>query len=253
MRFDGIKRIYGLGSERIEQAHVLVVGLGGVGSWAVEALARSGIGALTLADPDEVCVSNINRQIQAMEGTIGQSKTDALAHRVRLIHPECRVSVVQKFINETNIETLIDDDFDYVIDAIDGVMPKAGLIAHCHNRNLPLITCGGSGGKRDPSQIQVVDLADTCHDRLLAFVRKKLRHVFKFPATGPFQIPCVYSPEPVVWPEEKACAEPKENDLLAEAGAKLNCDGRLGALTFVTGAFGFHAAAHVVNALVEQK
>ncbi len=253
MRFDGVKRVYGDAADRLQAAHVLVVGLGGVGSWAAEALARSGIGALTLADPDEVCVSNINRQIQALDHTVGQSKVDVLVERIRAIHADCRISGVRKFINESNIDELLSEPYDFVVDAIDGVMPKAGLIARSRKRGIPVVTCGGSGGKRDPAQIRIIDLADTYNDRLLAFVRKKLRHVFEFPDKGPFGVPCVFSPEPVVWPEADDCTvDADENPLMLEAGSSLNCDGRLGALTFVTGTFGFHAAAHVVNTLTSQ-
>lgn len=251
MWFQGIERVYGEQARVLREAHVLVVGLGGVGSWAVEALARSGVGALTLVDPDDVCVSNINRQIQALHHTVGRGKIEALQERIKAINPDCRITAIRTFVNERTMDSLWTDACDYVIDAIDGVMPKAGLIAACHARGIPVITCGGSGGKCDPSQIRVVDLADTYHDRLLAFVRKKLRHVFKFPATGPFGVPCVFSPEPARAVNGCAAAEAGEDDWTADAGSRLNCDGRLGALTFVTGSFGFHAAAHVVNALTQ--
>jgi tRNA threonylcarbamoyladenosine dehydratase len=250
MRFDGVQRIYGMGMARLESAHVCVVGLGGVGSWAVEALARSGVGTLTMADPDAVCVSNVNRQIQALDPHIGRLKVDVLAERIQAIAPECRVHRVAQFINEETMPSLLAAGFDYVIDAIDGVMPKAGLIAGCRRAGIPVISCGGSGGKSDPAAIRVVDLAQTYNDRLLAFVRKKLRHVFQFPATGPFSVPCVFSPEPVACP--LSCTPPpSDNPLLAEAGSRLNCDGRLGALTFVTGTFGFRAAAEVVHSLAK--
>lgn len=252
MRFAGVERIYGGGVTALRAAHVLVVGLGGVGSWAVEALARSGMGALTIADPDEVCVSNINRQLIALDDTVGHTKADVMMRRIQAIAPDCRINSVRRFINEHNSRDLFVEPFDYVVDAIDGVMPKAGLIAQCRERGIPIITCGGSGGKRDPSQIRVVDLGETYNDRLLAFVRKKLRHVFGFPARGAFGVPCVFSPEPAAGSVPDGCASDapaSENPLWAEAGSGLNCDGRLGALTFVTGTFGFHAAAHVINTL----
>lgn len=251
MRFDGITRMYGdEGAARLRQAYVLIVGIGGVGSWVAEALARSGIGGITLADPDEVCVSNINRQIQALDGTVGRMKVEVMAERLRAIAPDCDIRQVPKFINESSIEALFDGPCDYVADAIDGVMPKAGLIARSCQAGIPIVTCGGSGGKCDPSLISVMDLAATYNDRLLAFVRKKLRHVFDFPATGPFGVPCVFSPEPARWPKaDESCVPETENPLAEEAGSSLNCDGRLGALTFVTGVFGFHMAAHIVNAI----
>ena len=254
MQFDGVTRIYGVAAHKLTVAHVLVVGIGGVGSWAVEALARSGVGALTLADPDDICLSNLNRQLPALRSTVGQLKVEAMAARIRDINPDCRVTCFPRFANARTFANLLDTPYHYVIDAIDGVMPKAGLIARCRERGLPVITCGGSGGKTDPGAVQVVDLAATRDDRLLAFVRKKLRGVFGFPANGPFGVPCVFSPEPVCWPAADECGAGSDSDdagpLLAEAGARLNCDGRLGALSFVTGTFGLRAAAHVVNQLV---
>lgn len=253
MNFHGIRRIYGNGASSLAAAHVLVVGVGGVGSWTVEALARSGIGSLTLADPDDICQSNLNRQLQALQHTIGQVKIEVLAARIRAINPDCQVHLFPRYVNERTIDPLLQADYAYVVDAIDGVMPKAGLIARCRQRNMPVVCCGGSGGKCDPGAIQVADLADTYHDRLLAFVRKKLRHVFGFPAAGPFGIPCVFSPEPVrTAPATERRPSPNpaaDNPLAAEAGSRLNCDGRLGAVSFVTGSFGLRAAAHVVNEL----
>jgi tRNA threonylcarbamoyladenosine dehydratase len=250
MRFDGIQRIYGPHTARLSQAHVAVVGVGGVGSWVVEALARSGIGRLTLIDPDDVCVSNTNRQIQALTEHVGRAKVDVLAERIASIHPDCQCTPRRAFFREATATELLDGAYDYVVDAIDGVMPKAGLIARCVQQGIPVITCGGSGGKRDPAQIRIIDLADTYNDRLLAFIRKKLRHVFDFPAEGSFGVPCVFSPEPALWPAPDTCNSPTP-DWAAAAGSALNCDGRLGALTFVTGTFGFHAAAHVVNHLTQ--
>ncbi len=252
MKFTGITRIYGNRTQRLATAHVLVVGVGGVGSWTVEALARSGIGSLTLADPDDICRSNLNRQLQALHDTIGQVKIEVLAARVRAINPDCQVHLFPRYVNERTIEPLLQSDFAYVVDAIDGVMPKAGLIARCRQHNIPVVCCGGSGGKCDPGAIRVADLADTYHDRLLAFVRKKLRHVFHFPATGPFGVPCVFSPEPVRTAPTTECPQPAvhaDHPLADEAGSRLNCDGRLGAVSFVTGSFGLRAAAHVVNEL----
>jgi tRNA A37 threonylcarbamoyladenosine dehydratase len=246
-RFGGIERLYGTGSlGRLARAHVCVIGLGGVGSWAVEALARSGMGALTLVDADDVCVSNVNRQLHAMSGAIGRSKAEVLAERVHAIQPACRVSPVKEFFRKENAERMLATPFDFVIDAIDGVTPKAHLIASCKERKLNVITCGGSGGKRDPQQIRVKDLATTHTDRLLFFVRKKLRHQYGFPAKGPFGVPCVHSAEHVFI--APGCHDDAADDPFA-GGTKLNCEGGLGAAAFVTGAFGFQAAAYVVNAV----
>lgn len=248
MRFAGIERVFGEAAHRIRKAHVLIVGLGGVGSWVAEALARTGIGTLTLVDPDDICVSNINRQVHALDSTVGVRKIEVMAARIRDISSDCHVRRLPTYVNESTLETVLDLPYDYVVDAIDGVMPKAGLIAGCMQRQLPIVTCGGSGGKINPALIQTVDLALTHNDRLLAFIRKKLRHVFDFPSDGPFGIPCVFSPEPVRWPTSRDCL-PSDNPLLAEAGSKLNCDGRLGALCYVTGTFGFHLAAVVITSL----
>ncbi|HEY8240115.1 MAG TPA: ThiF family adenylyltransferase, partial [Kiritimatiellia bacterium] len=182
----------------------------------------------------------------ALDGTIGRPKADVLAERVRAINAACRVTVVKSFYRTTNSDELLQPAFDYVIDAIDGVTPKAHLIASCKQRGLRVITCGGSGGKRDPQQIRIKDLATTHTDRLLFFVRKKLRHEYGFPAKGPFHVPCVHSPEHVF--VAAGCHDDATDDPFT-GGTKLNCEGGLGAATFVTGAFGFHAAGHVVNEL----
>ena len=251
-RFDGIKKLYGAESaRRISRAHVLVVGLGGVGSWAVEALARSGIGALTLIDGDDVCVSNINRQLHALDGTIGKRKVDVMAERVKAIHPKCRVTAVPEFFKRETVEKHLAEKFDFAMDAIDGVSAKATLIGECRARGIPVITCGGAGGKIDPSRIQIADLAETNSDRLLFFVRRKLRKHYGFSRDGEkFGVPCVYSTEEIRLPEGDSCAaEPREDDeaIFGDAQARLACDGRLGSSTFVTGIFGFIAAGYIVN------
>ena len=245
-RFAGLGRLYGPGAARLAAAHVLVVGVGGVGSWAAEALARSGLGTLTLLDGDDVCASNVSRQVQALDGAIGRPKVEALAERLRAIHPGGRVHAVAEFFRIATADRLLAGPFDYVIDAIDAVTPKAALIAGCRARGWPVVTCGGAGGKRDPAQVRVEDLARTENDRLLFFLRKKLRSRFGFPSRGKFHVPCVCSPEPVFWPT--GCPVPNDEDALTGA-APLNCDGRLGAACFLTGVFGFHAAAVVVNAI----
>lgn len=253
-RFDGLRKLYGIdGAARLTRAHVLVVGLGGVGSWAVEALARSGIGALTLIDPDDVCVSNVNRQLHALDGSIGKRKVDVMADRVRLIHPRCRLTLFAEYFRLATVDRHLAERYDFAIDAIDGVTAKATLIGTCRERGIPVITCGGAGGKVDPLRVQIADLADTSYDRLLMFVRKKLRRLYKFPAVGrKFGVPCVFSPEEIILPTGDACAaEPREEDdaLFGDAQARIACDGRLGSSTFVTGVFGFAAAGHVVKTL----
>ncbi len=245
VRFNGIRQIYGKSADSIFSAHVLVVGLGGVGSWTVEALARSGIGALTLLDGDEVCVSNVNRQIHALDGSIGRPKAEVLAERVRAIHPDCRVSVLPEFFSASTLDRHLAAPYDYVVDAIDGVTNKTLLIAACRDRGLPLVVSGGAGARRDPTQVRVGDLSESYNDALLAFVRKRLRQQFGFPRKGKFRIRCVYSPELVPRPVSEACSA--EGDGLFGASPRLNCEGGLGALAFVTGTFGFLAAAEAIR------
>ena len=166
-RFGGIGRLYGKeGLERIRSAHVCVVGLGGVGRWAVEALARSGIGALTLVDLDDVCISNVNRQLHALVGELGQPKVEVMARRVRAINPDCVVHPLQAFFLKSNADEMLQTRFDYVLDAIDSPSRKCVLIAKCRERGIPIIASGAAGGRRDPAAVEVMDLAFSSRDRL---------------------------------------------------------------------------------------
>jgi len=243
-RFAGIARLYGAeGLARLRDAHVAVIGLGGVGSWSVEALARSGVGALTLVDLDEVCVSNMNRQLHALENTVGQLKAEALAARIRLIHPDCRVTVLPTFFKKANAEEILATRYDYVIDAIDGVAHKARLIGMCKQKGIPVITCGAAGGKTDPAAVTIRDLTETIYDPLMAFIRKRLRKWFQFPrGDRKFGMPCVFSTEQVAGTPPVACD-------IREPGVRANCDYGLGAAAHVTGTFGLVAAGYVVNAI----
>jgi tRNA A37 threonylcarbamoyladenosine dehydratase len=250
-RFAGIARLYGReGLAKLRAASVCVVGIGGVGAWAAEALARSGVGALTLVDLDEVCASNINRQLHALTQTVGRAKVAVMAERIQAINPDCRVTGEQKFFNEQTAAELLAPGFDYVLDAIDSVTNKVLLLACCRQKNLPAVACGAAGGRRDGTQVRTADLATVSHDRLLAEVRKKLRKEFQFPADGaPMGVECVFSAEPPVFaqPDGSVC----ENRALTDEGTRLNCDGGLGSATFVTGAFGFAAAGIVVRRIAE--
>jgi tRNA threonylcarbamoyladenosine dehydratase len=247
-RFGGVRRLFGnKGQERLRRAHVCVVGLGGVGSWAVEALARSGVGALTLVDLDDVCVSNVNRQIHALDGELGKPKVEALARRVRAINPGCAVHPIQAFFLKSNAAEILQTRFDYVFDAIDSPARKCLLIAQCRERAIPVITTGGSAGRRDPTAVQVTDLAFSSHDRLLQEIRKKLRTRHGFPrGDRPFGVECVISPEPVIYPAKDGtvCAAP-----VADADLRLDCDSGFGTVSFVTGTFGFVAAARIVQSI----
>jgi tRNA A37 threonylcarbamoyladenosine dehydratase len=251
-RFGGIARLYGKsGLEKLRAAHVCVVGIGGVGTWSAEALARSGVGALTLVDLDEVCASNINRQLHALTDTVGRAKVEVMAERIRAINPDCRVRAEQQFFNEQTADDLLAARFDFMLDAIDSVSNKVLLLARCRENNLPVIACGGAGGRRDGTQIRTADLAKVTHDRLLAEVRKKLRKDFQFPLDGsPMGVECVFSAEAPVFaqPDGSVC----ENRATREEGTRLNCNGGLGSATFVTGAFGFAAAGIITQRIVER-
>ena len=246
-RFGAIQRLFGnQGLQRLQAAHVCVVGIGGVGSWAVEALARSGLGALTLVDLDEVCIGNVNRQIHALDGTVGRAKAEVMAERIRGINPDCRMNAHIKFFTESSADELLAPGFDFVIDAIDNVTNKTLLLAGCRERGRPVVSCGGAGGRRDASQVRVADLANVTHDRLLAEVRKRLRKFHHFQSEGrEMGVECVFSPELPVFAQGDGTV--CETPTAAEEGTRLNCNGGLGSATFVTGTFGFVAAGLVVR------
>lgn len=252
-RFGGILRLYGKdGQERLRQAHVCVVGIGGVGSWAVEALARSGIGRLTLVDLDDVCISNVNRQLHAVTGEFGKPKVEVMAGRVQLINPDCIVLAQQMLFTASTAESLLAPNYDCVLDAIDQTSMKALLIARCRDRKLPVVTTGGAGGRRDPTSIRVDDLARSTHDGLLSATRKLLRDEHDFPRDPKqnFGVACVFSAEAQVFPTAngEVCEQPEPGSRL-----RLDCRSGYGTATFVTGAFGFAAAAQVVKTLTGSK
>jgi tRNA A37 threonylcarbamoyladenosine dehydratase len=249
-RFGGIGRLYGTeGLERIRRAHVCVVGLGGVGSWAVEALARSGIGALTLVDLDDVCISNVNRQLHALDGELGKPKVEVMARRVRAINPDCVVHPLQAFFLKSNAQEILQAGFDYMLDAFDSPSRKCVLIAQCRERSIPVITSGAAAGRRDPTSVEVIDLAFSSHDRLLQEVRSMLRTRHGFPrGQHAFGVECVLSRERVVYPKKDGlvCAAPgPEQDL------RIDCDTGFGTASYVTGTFGFVAASRIIQRIVE--
>ncbi|ALK99007.1 sulfur acceptor protein CsdL [Massilia sp. WF1] len=248
-RFGGIARLYGERAlERFRQAHVCVIGVGGVGSWIVEALARSAIGRLTLIDLDNVAESNINRQIQALSSTIGMPKIEALKQRIALINPYCEVELVEDFIDPDNIPQMVGSGrFDYVVDAIDSVKAKAALIAHCRDQAIPLIVIGGAGGQTDPTKIEVRDLARTEQEPLLKKVRKVLRAQYGF-ARGEknkYHIDAVFSMEPLRYPEAGDACEIDANSITG-----LNCAG-FGSSMVVTATFGMVAAGQILRKLAD--
>jgi len=244
-RFGGIERLYGAGAlARIAAAHVTVVGIGGVGSWAAEALARSGIGRLTLIDLDHVAESNINRQVHALGATLGAAKVVAMRERILAISPDCAVATVESFVDEQNPATLV-PVCDAVIDAIDQVRAKAALIAHCRRAGIRIVTTGGAGGRSDPTRIELADLARTTQDALASRVRARLRKEHGFPRDPKkkFGVDCVFSPEPL------RRAAGADSCAAFDAGAGLNCAG-YGSSVAVTGAFGFAAAARVLAGIL---
>lgn len=252
VRFAGLARLFGPQAlNRLVHAHVAVVGLGGVGSWAVEALARSGIGRLTLIDLDEVCLSNVNRQLPALDGTIGRFKAEVLAERVTAIHPACKVEPKVEFFTDSSAQRLLDAGFDGVIDAIDALGNKARLIAECRRRKVDVIACGAAGGRLDPTRLRVCDLAEASHDALLAQLRKTLRRQHGFPGAGMASgVACVHSTEAPRRPEDAGCPTPDLGPGTGEGPLKLGCEWGYGSAAFVTGAFGLAAAGWMIRRLI---
>jgi tRNA A37 threonylcarbamoyladenosine dehydratase len=252
-RFGGVERLYGAGAlARAMAAHVVVVGIGGVGSWAAEALARSGLGRLTLIDLDHLAESNINRQIHALGSTLGAAKVLAMRERILAINPGCMVHPVEEFIDERNPATLI-PACDAVIDAIDHVRAKAALIAHCRRAGIRIVTTGAAGGRTDPTRIEITDLSRTTQDALASKVRALLRKDYGFPREPKkkFGVDCVFSPEQVRRPiGTDSCAVAGDTaDEAIDPAAGLNCAG-YGSSVAVTASFGFAAAARVLAGIL---
>ncbi len=243
VRFAGTRRLFGEdGLERLGNACVAIIGVGGVGSWAVETLARTGVGNLTLIDGDVVVESNINRQIQATGSTLGKPKVLALAERIALINPDCLVEPVHDFVRPENLDALVGNKkFDFVIDAIDSVRDKTALIAYCKEKSIPLVTVGSAGGQMDPTQIDICDLSRTQQEPLLAKVRKRLRSQYGFTRNpkNKFGIDAVYSLEPVKYPENAGIESKTTIPGLNPAG--------FGTTMAVTAGFGLAAASYVLR------
>ncbi len=253
-RFGGVGRLLGMQAlECLSRAHVAVVGIGGVGSWTVEALARSGVGRLTLVDLDDVCVTNTNRQLPALAGTIGRPKVEVLTERVREINPSCGVRAVSEFFTQQSAERLLAGDFSCVVDAIDVLANKCLLIGAARSRGFPVVTIGGAGGKRDVDRIQRGDLGEAFSDELLRQVRKRLRRDHGF-ARGTekgkmvFGVRCVWSSEQRVYPlSDGTCALEPEG---REGSLRMDCAGGFGAGVWVTGSLGFAAAQEAVEQIL---
>jgi tRNA A37 threonylcarbamoyladenosine dehydratase len=255
-RFDRTLRLVGAGGlDRLRRAHVMVIGCGGVGSWAAEAVARSAVGRITLIDFDTVCLRNFNRQLQAVEGTVGRQKVKVLAERLRLINPHARVDGVARPFSETTHAELMADRPDFVIDAIDHITAKCFLINYCRAGSLPFISSTGSGGRMDPTQVRVTDLGRTELDPLARAIRKILKSKYGFPRKGDFGVRAVCSLEPPMDPgpgaEQITCGSA---DCPNSSGAEFErCVKRsvvVGTAAFVTGAFGFACAAEAVRHII---
>lgn len=256
-RFDRMGRLIGdAAMEKLFRSHVMVVGVGGVGSWAAESLMRSGLGKITVIDFDEVCVTNANRQLHALQGLVGKKKVSVMAERLRKINPQAEVVEHVMFYNAENSELLLKDRPDFVVDAIDNLTAKSHLIATCKKMNIPVITSAGAGARLDPLSVKLADLAETHSDPLAHQLRKILRTRHEFPREGQFGVPCVFSDETPMMPEElnydngegfKCVCPQGQNNLHS-------CDRRnviYGTASFVTGNFGLVMASHIVRELVK--
>ncbi|CDL82236.1 conserved hypothetical protein [Xenorhabdus szentirmaii DSM 16338] len=250
-RFSGTARLYGQKALSLfARSHVCVVGIGGVGSWAAEALARTGIGAITLIDMDDVCVTNTNRQLHTLVQNVGLPKTEVIAERIRSINPECRVTCIDDFVTPDNVAEMMSVEFSYVVDAIDSIRPKAALLAYCRRYKIPVVTTGGAGGQLDPTQIQVVDLAKTVQDPLAAKLKERLKSDYRVVKNGKGKlgIDCVFSTEQLVYPQSDGtvCAAKST----AEGAKRMDCASGFGAATMVTATFGFVAVSHALKKMV---
>ncbi|HEY8569767.1 tRNA cyclic N6-threonylcarbamoyladenosine(37) synthase TcdA [Microbulbifer sp.] len=256
-RFGGIARLYGTTAlEALHAAHVVVIGIGGVGSWTAEALARSGIGKITLIDLDDICITNTNRQIHALVDTIGEIKVEVMAERLRAINPEIEVHTHEDFIASDNFAELLNPEntpIDVVVDAFDNARVKAALIAYCKARKIRLITVGSAGGKTNPAAIDCTDLGRTVSDPMLAKVRQHLYrfHNFQKSSKRQFGIDAIYSTEPMVYPQPDGQVCQQKSGM--QNGVKLDCSGGFGAATMVTGTFGFVAASKAIERILKQR
>jgi tRNA A37 threonylcarbamoyladenosine dehydratase len=253
-RFSGIARLYG--QEALEvffRSHVAVIGIGGVGSWIAEALARSGIGRLTLVDFDDLCITNTNRQLHATNDAIGKSKVSVMAKRLRTINPEMTIHERTEFYTEANSESILSSEVNAVADAIDAMRPKCYLLAQCVQKSIPVVTSGGAGGRIDPSRIEVTDLSRTHGCALLLQVRKNLRSHYQFPSgegkkVKKFGIPAVFSSEIPRYPTSDGCTSSEKP---AELPSGLRCDAGFGTATHLTASFGMMMASVILTQLAE--
>lgn len=253
-RFGGIQRLYGVNAAAvIRKMHVCIIGLGGVGSWAVEALARTGVGQLTLIDYDTVSTSNINRQLAALDDTAGEKKSSVLKARVNGINPYCDCQIIDDFLTTENLDELlsVDQNYDYIVDAIDSIKFKSAMIYHARRNKIPIITTGGAGGLTDPLAIKVCDLSQTYNDPLAAKVRSQLRSEHNFPRNTKrrFRVECVFSGQQPVYPKTDGSVSHEKPGI---HGISLDCSMGYGSATAVTATFGNVAASRVINKTLEK-
>lgn len=252
--FAAMDRLYGKDSEaRLKNSSCMVIGLGGIGSWTAEALARSGVGKLVLVDMDDICHSNINRQIHTLKTTVGKLKVDASAERIQAINPACNVHVIPKFFTDRNAEELFDMKCDFMIDAIDSSSMKCLFIDLAKKNNQKVLISGGAGGRRDPTQIVIGDITRSVNDPLLKKVRKMLRQKHDFPrnAKKKWGIPCVYTTELIHYPDEQGCISTNKPELMAST--RLDCWTGIGSVCHVTASFGFAAASAAIQQILNEK
>jgi len=256
-RFDRMGRL--IGDEKIRRlmdSYVMIVGMGGVGSWAAEAVARAGVGHVAVVDFDEICVTNSNRQLHAMAGQIGRKKAEVMAERLRLINPQAEIVLHPEFYNDKTADALLARKPDFLIDSIDNITAKCHLIARCKRDGIPLVCATGSGGRLDPTRVQVKDLSETEIDPLARSIRRILRQQYGFPEVGSFGVPAVFSAEPVIQPKELTYDEGKGFRCVCPHGNNglHSCEDRnliMGNACFVTGTFGFVCASVAIQWLIK--
>ncbi|MCZ6578643.1 MAG: tRNA cyclic N6-threonylcarbamoyladenosine(37) synthase TcdA [Gammaproteobacteria bacterium] len=247
-RFQGLARVYGSSAlDQLYQAHFCIVGIGGVGSWAAEAAARSGIGNISLIDHDDIDIGNTNRQVHTLDNTIGASKVEVLRDRILQINPECHCVAIDDLVTRASIGKFNFAQFDYVIDAIDQVQHKLSLVHHCRRNKIPVVSTGGAGGLTNPSKIEVADLTQTYNDPLLAKLRSNLRHQIGYSRNPKrrFAIDCIFSTEQAVYPAANGTvsfAKPGQDERTT-----LDCASGIGSFVGVTASFGFIAISHAIS------
>jgi len=253
-RFQGLARVYGESAlEKLQQAHFCIVGIGGVGSWAAEAAARSGIGAITLIDHDDIDISNTNRQLHTLESTIGRSKVDTLRERILQINPQCQCTALDDLVTRGSMDKFKFEQYDFVIDAIDNATHKLSLMHHCRRFKIPFVSTGGAGGQTDPSKIEIADLTQTFNDPLLAKVRANLRHQVGYTRNPKrrFGIDCVFSTEQPLYPTDDGDVS-HAKPVMSER-ATLDCATGLGSFVGVTASFGFTAVSLAIKKYLKSR